>query len=95
MVRATPESSFNTPDEPVYLSQIKEILKISPPKIEGAEAPYMYMHYMGTGYLIINNLTTTEGIEDKSVSSPNNRSSINSNSSVHDAWRGDTASRKP
>jgi hypothetical protein len=69
VVRATPESSFNRPGEPVYLSQIKEILKINPPKIDGADVPYMYIHYMGTGYLIINNLTTTEGINDKSDSS--------------------------
>ncbi len=69
VVRATPESSFNTPGEPVYLSQIKEILKINPPKIEATDVPYMYIHYMGTGYLIINNLTMTEGVNDKSVSS--------------------------
>lgn len=68
VVRTTPESSFSQPGEPVYISQIREVLRINPPAIEGTVVPYLYMHYMGTGYLIIYNLTTVKGTQEKGVS---------------------------
>jgi hypothetical protein len=68
VVSTTPGSSFSQPGEPVYISQIREVLRINPPAIEGIVVPYLYMHYMGTGYLIIYNLTTVKGTQDKGVS---------------------------
>jgi hypothetical protein len=65
VVRATPESSLSQPGEPVYISQIREVLRINPPAIEGTVVPYLYMHYMGTGYLIIYNLTAVKGTRMK------------------------------
>jgi hypothetical protein len=61
IVRTIPENSFNKEGEPVSISHIREILKVNRPTIDGKFVPYIYMHYLGAGYLIIPNFSAVDG----------------------------------
>ena len=63
LVRKTPDVTFNNKGEPVHLSDIQEVFRVNRPTKNGKKAPFVYLHYIGTGYYIISDFTASDDDE--------------------------------
>lgn len=52
-VRTVPGASFNKIGQPVTIQDIRKIIKVYPPMVDGKIVHFIYIHYLGSGYLII------------------------------------------
>jgi hypothetical protein len=67
--RTIPGASFNKIGQQVTIQDIREIIKVYPPMSEGKIVPFIYIHYLGNGYLIISNFKPIKNAE--SATDPN------------------------
>jgi hypothetical protein len=52
--------TFNTKGEPVHLSDIQKVFRVNRPTYKGKKVPFVYLHYLGTGYYVISDLTVSD-----------------------------------